>query len=411
MDIKREVKPSRRKYFIGGGALVLVVAATVALRRLPQAAPNVERGTLWVDTVRRGEMIRKVSGTGTLVPEHIRIVSAVTAGRVEQLAMRPGVTVTKETVILDLVNPDEQLQLLEAQRGLTEAEGQLVNLRSTLESQRLNQQATVASLKTEFEQAKRGLTVAAAPGILSTNEVAQARDKAEELKSRMNIEQQRLTVLTEQTESQIKLQKEQVERLRAILRFRQERIEAMHVKAGEDGVLQEMNLEQGQWVVPGQQLAKVAQPGRLKAVLRIQEGQAKDVVLAQPVAVDTHNGIIPGKVIRIDPQSQGGTVLVDVGLEGQLPPGARPELSVDGTVEIERLPDVLYVARPAFGQAESTVGFFRLAPDGKEASRVSVKLGRGSVNTIEIKSGLKIGDIVIISDMSNWDAFDRVRLR
>ena len=414
VDIKREKPKSYRRYWLGGAAVLAIAAVTMALGRLEPAAPSVERGTLWIDTVRHGEMVRQVRGPGSLVPEQIRWISAITAGRVEQLPLRAGVPVTKEQLLLTLSNPDVQLQALEAHRQLTAAQAQLVSLRTTLETQRLNQQAVVATTRSDYQDALRVDTVAESldkRGLLSTNEVGKARDKAAELSERMRIEHDRLNVISSSIKQQIDLQQAQVERLQAIAAFHDEQVRSLQVRAGSDGVLQELPLELGQWVTPGYILAKVAQPGRLKAVLRIPETQAKDVQIGQPSSIDTRNGLVAGHVMRLEPAAQNGTVTVEVALDGALPKGARPDLSVDGTVEIERLTGVNYVGRPAYGQPESTVGMFRLSPNGQEATRVNVKLGRASVNTIEIQQGLSPGDRVIISDMSNWDSHPRIRLR
>ena len=392
----------------------MILLLTMALSRLEPAPPTVERATLWIDSVRRGEMVRQVRGPGTLVPEQIRWVSAVTAGRVEKLPVRPGQVVEEGTLLLELTNPDVQLEALEAQQQLSEAEADLVNVRTALETQRLNQEGVVATTRADYQEAKRNAAASTAldkKGMLSSMEVGRSKDREDELATRFEIEQQRLRVLEQSLERQVALQKAQVERLRAIAQFHQNRVASMQVRAGSAGVLQELPLELGQWANPGQLLAKVAQPGRLKAVLRIPETQAKDVQVGQRTSIDTRNGIVPGRVFRIDPAVQNGTVTVEVALEGELPKGARPDLSVDGTIEIERLSDALYVGRPAYGQAESTVGLFRLEPDGENAVRVNVELGRSSVNTIEVKNGLKPGDKVIISDMSQWDSHDRVRLR
>ena len=405
--------------YIAAG-LVGIAGTTLALSRLEPAAPTVERGTLWIDSVRKGTMLRQVRAPGTLVPEQIRLISAVTAGRVEQILVRPGTPVTAQTALLEMSNPDVQLQALEAQRQLTAAEGDLVNLRSSLETARLQQEGAVATLRTQHQEAQRTLKVVTAlegKKLASENEIKTVRERAAELEQRLEIEQQRLQVLTESQKGQLALQKAQVERNRAIAQFQEDRVQSMKVVAGSDGVLQELGgaqtgqLELGTWVNPGFILAKVAQPGKLKAVLRVPETQAKDVVLGQPTSIDTRNGVVAGHVMRIDPAVQNGTVAVEVALEGQLPRGARPDLSVDGTIEIERLQNVLYVGRPAYGQAESVVGLFRLEPDGKTASRVNVKLGRSSVNTIEVVQGLQPGDRVIISDMTQWDNADKVRLK
>ncbi|HEU4643040.1 MAG TPA: HlyD family efflux transporter periplasmic adaptor subunit [Gemmatimonadaceae bacterium] len=414
MDIPREPKSKRRRWIVGGAAVVGIVIVTAALGRLEPAAPSVDRGTLWIDTVRKGEMVRQVRGPGTLVPEQILYLSAVTGGRVEKIHVRPGEKVTANTLILEMSNPDVQLEALSAEQQLSAAEAALVSLKTTLETQRLNQEGTVATTQQQYNEAKRNADVANGldtKGLLSPVEVGNARDRATEAQKRLEVETQRLAVMSKSIDEQLALQQQQVARLRAIADFQRKRVESMQLHAGADGVLQDMDLQPGQWVQPGTLLAKVAQPGRLKAVLQIPETQAKDVALGQPAAIDTRNGIVKGHVVRMDPSAHNGTVTVDVALDGALPPGARPDLSVDGTIEVERLKDVLYVGRPAYGQAESTVGLFKLTPDGKEAVRVNVKLGRSSVNTIEVVQGLNVNDKVIISDMSAWDSHDRVRLR
>ena len=414
MDIPREPPSKKKRYIIGAIAVVGIVAITAALGRLEPAAPSVDRATLWIDTVRQGQMVVQVRGPGTLVPEQIQWISAITGGRVEKIHERPGKTVTPSTLILEMTNPDVQLEALSAEQQLNAAEAVLVQLKLSLQTDRLAQEGVVATARSEYQTAKRQADVAVAldkKGLMSPQEVGDARDKATESETKFKVETQKLDELSKSVDEQIALQKQQVERLRAIAQFQRSRVRSMEVLAGAEGVLQDMDLQPGQWVQPGQLLAKVAQPGRLKAVLRIPETQAKDVQIGQVASIDTRNGIVAGHVIRVDPSVQNGTVTIDVGLEGKLPPGARPDLSVDGTVEIERLKDVLYVGRPAYGQAESTVGIFKLTPDGSEATRVNVKLGRASVNTIVVEQGLNVGDRVIISDMSNWDSHDRVRLR
>ena len=414
MDIPRQQPKSRKKYVYAVAGLAAVVFLTVALARMEPAAPSVERATLWIDSVARGTMIRQVRAPGRLVPEQIRYIPAVTSGRVEQIHVRPGTQVTEETVLLEMSNPDVQLEALSAQQQLSSAEGNLLSLQTNLESQRLNQEAVVASARSQYLEAKRNADVFLAldeKGLSTPMEVGRAKDQVEEAATRLRVEEERLRVTSESIARQLELQRSQVQRLRNIVQFQLNRIASMRVKAGAVGVLQQMSLEPGQWVNAGSMLAQVSEPGRLKAELRVPETQARDVIIGQSVAVDTRNGIIPGRVIRIDPGAQNGTVGVDVALEGELPRGARPDLSVDGTIEIERLENVMYVGRPAYGQAESTVGLFKLAPDGQSAMRVNVKLGRSSVNTIEVQQGLDVGDKVIISDMSAWDNVDRVRLR
>jgi multidrug resistance efflux pump len=401
LDIAREKKPDRRRILYIGGACAALVIVTVGLSRLRPAAPSVERGTLWMDTVRQGPMVREVRGPGTLVPEQIRWVSAVTPGRVEKKPVQPGARVTAGTILLELSNPDVQIQLLQAERQLTDAESQLLALKTTLETQRLNQAGVVASIRSEYRDAIRKAladSTLASQNLIATSDYARSRDHAEELTERLQVEQQRLQIYTANIGEQLAVQGEQTKRLKAVADFQRSMVNSMVVRAGSDGVLQELPLEVGQWAISGALLAKVVQPERLKAVLRIPETQAKDVTIGQPASIDTRNGIVKGHVMRIDPASLNGTVTVDVTLDGALPRGARPDLSVDGTIELERLDNVLHVGRPAFGQG------------GSEAERVRVDLGRSSVNTIEIVRGLAVGDVVILSDMSRWDAVERVRL-
>ena len=414
MDIPREpAKRGRKRILYGGLGLLAVVLATVALRNLKPAAPKVDRAAVWVDSVVRGPLVIEVRGPGTLVPERIRYISAVTAGRVEQRLAQPGQEVKAETVLLEMSNPDVQLQALESERQLTVAQADQVNLRANLASQRLNQEAAVAAARSAFLDAKRTADASdslAAKELISTSEASRARDRLEELSTRFKVEQERLQVMTQAADSQLALQQAQVNRLRDVTEFQRGRIRSMVVKAGTNGTLQELSLEVGQWAQSGASLARIVEPGRLKAVLRIPETQAKDVTLGQPAAIDTRNGIARGKVSRMDPAVQNGTVTVDVSLEGELPRGARPDLSVDGTIQVERLDNVLHVGRPAYGQAGSTVGLFKLVEDGTVAVRVNVRLGRTSVNTVEVLGGLQPGEKVIISDMSRWDGFDRVRV-
>jgi multidrug resistance efflux pump len=414
MDIARTPKKKRGKYIaIGAGALTLVLLALL-LGSLPAAAPSVDRSGILIDSVQRGTMVRAVRAPGTLVPEQVRFVSALTAGRIERLPVRPGATITAGSDLLEMSNPDVQLEALEAGRQVTAAEAALVNLETTLATQRLTQQAAIASAEAAASDAKRQATMLASLAkqqLASANDMAQANERATEQSARLAAEQGRLRVMDASMSRQVALQRTEVQRARSIAEFQQARVRSMHVVAPEDGVLQTLPLELGQWVVSGQVLATVAQPGRLKALLRVPETQARDVVVGQPVEIDTRNGIAKGHVTRTDPSVQNATVAVEVGLDGALPRGARPDLSVDGTIEIERLPDVLHVARPAYGQGESTVGLFKLDPDGKHATRVQVKLGRTSVNAIQILQGLAVGDRVIISDMSQWDDVERVKLR
>jgi multidrug resistance efflux pump len=414
LDIQRQPVKNRRRFLYLAAAIVAVVATTVGLSRLKPAAPSVELGTLWMDTVRKGPMVREVRGPGTLVPEQIRWISAVTPGRVDRVLVQPGVMVDENTLLLELSNPDVQIQSLQAQRELTAAEAELISLKTNLEAQRLTQVGVVATAKSAYREAQRKAKADSdlvAQNLISTAEAGRSGDQAEEMTARMEIEDRRLAILTDNMKEQLDVQQAQVERLRAIAAFQRRQVESMVVRAGASGVLQELPMQVGQWAISGATLAKVVRPEKLKAVLRIPETQAPDVTVGQAAAIDTRNGIVKGHVVRMDPASQNGTVTVDVTLDGTLPKGARPDLSVDGTIEIERLSDVLHVGRPAYGQANSTVGIFRMVPGSDEAERVQVGLGRSSVNTIEVLRGLNEGDVVILSDMSRWDAVDRVRVK
>lgn len=420
MDIKRAPPSKRNQYIAWGFGIVVIVLVSLGISKLKPAAPSVERATLWVDSVRRGELLREVRAAGTLVPEHMRIIAAVTAGRIEQLPVRPGVTVTPATLIVEMSNTDVQLQALQAEQSLTQARSGLANLRTGLLQQRLAQESAIAQLATQIQTADRQLKLVEAldkKSLASGSELAAARDLVRELQTRERIERDRLEEMNASAKEQLVLNQEQVTRLSAIVAEQMNRVRSMRVVAGENGVLQNLGpqggigLELGQWVNPGMELARVAQPGRLKAVIRVPESQARDIAVGQKATVDTRNGIVAGRVMRIDPASQQGTVTVEVTIEGELPRGARADMSVDGTIEIERLPNVLYVGRPAYGSAESTVGLFKISSDGKEATSVPVKLGRASVNTVEVLTGLSVGDSVIISDMSTWDNVSRVRLK
>ncbi len=413
MDIPRTPPKNRRRpLYMGGGALLLVVVVVAALR-LDPAAPPVDRGTVWTDTVRQGDMVRQVRGPGTLVPERIRIITAVTAGRVEAIHLFPGDSVGPATLLVELSNPDVQLEGLDAERQLAAALAEMANLRSSLETQRLNQEVVVAMVEADHAEAMRQVETnreLSRRDLVPRLDVERAEARATELGRRLELERRRLEIATEAVEGQLSVQRNQVERLRAIAQFQQGRAASMQVRAGVDGILQELPLQVGQWAVPGQELARVVEPGRLRAVLRIPETQARDVALGQRALVDTRSGVVEGRVVRIDPAVQGGTVTIDVALEGELPRGARPDLSVDGLVEIERLDDVLHVGRPALAQAGTRTTVFRVEPGGRHAVRVPVVLGAGSVNTIQILEGLSPGDVVILSDMSAWDGHDRVRL-
>ena len=395
------------------GVVILIPLVTIGLSRLKPAAPSVERATLLIDTVKRGEMLRQVRGLGTLVPEDIRWIPAMTEGRVERRVLRPGAVVTPDSVILELSNPDLERQVVDAEWQLKAAEAEYANLQVKLESDLLNQRAAAATVQADHRQAQLQADVDAQlvkDGLTSELNLKRSKVKAEELATRVELDQKRLDIAADAAKAQLAVQQAKVEQLRALYELRRKQFASLHVRAGVAGVLQLVPVEEGQQVAPGANLARVADPKRLKAEIRIPEVQAKDVQIGQVASIDTRNGIVPGRVTRIDPAVQNGTVTVDVTLEGVLPQGARPDLSVDGTIEIERLPDVIYVGRPVHGQPDSMVGIFKVSKDGKEATRVPVKLGRSSVSTIQILDGLEVGDQVILSDMSAWDAFDRVRL-
>jgi HlyD family secretion protein len=417
VDIKRPDSVLRakriRRTLWTVAALVVIGGVSFAVSRLEPAAPSVDKATVWIDTVKRGPMVRQVRGSGTLVPEDTRWIPALTDGRVERIVLRPGAIVTPDAVILELSNDTLQQSVLEAQLQLRSAEASYTNRKVELENNLLQQRSGVATIEAELRQARLQAEAdeeLAREGLTSELTRKISRSRAEELANRFDIEQKRLAKAEAATESQLAVQATEVDRLRTIFQLRRSQLDALRVRAGTAGVLQQVPVEVGQRVAQGANLARVADPARLKAELRIPETQAKDIQIGQPAAVDTRNGIIAGTVSRIDPAAQNGTVTVDVALEGELPKGARPDLTVDGTVELERLVNVVYVGRPAFGQEQSTITLFKLVPNSDEAIRVKVALGRSSVNTIEILSGLQPGDQVVLSDMTAWDAFDRVRL-
>jgi HlyD family secretion protein len=410
-DIIRRRKLRRAAYV--AAALIVVALASVALARMEPAAPLVERGTLWIDTVKRGPMIRQVRGLGTLVPEDTRWLASLTEGRVERILLRPGATVTADTVVLELSNSGVEQEAINARLGLQSAEAALVSLRVQLQNEVLTQQAVVATARSEYTQAQLEADANATlveQKLLGTLVFRQSLTRAEALKTRYEIEQKRLATAEESTEARTRVQQAAIDQARAVLELRESRLTALRVRPGFSGVLQQVGVEVGQQVAPGQNLARVADPGRLKAELRISETQARDVEVGQRADVDTRNGVIQGVVSRKDPAAVNGTVTVDVSLTGPLPRGAVPDLSVDGTIELERLDNVLTVGRPAFGQEQGTISLFRVDAEGS-GRRVQVTLGRSSVNTIEVRSGLAAGDQVVLSDMSAWDSTDRVRIR
>jgi HlyD family secretion protein len=416
VDIARSPSVIRRKKIrrgaFGVAALVGIILITVGVSRLKPAAPSVDRATVWVDTVKRGQMLRQVRGSGTLVPEDIRWIPATTQGRVERILLRPGAQVTPDTVILELSNPDLQQLVTEAKLALQSAQASFENRKAELESALLAQQSSAATIEANYNQAALDLEAneqLLKDGLVSDLLVRQKRGQVKELENRLAIEQKRLEMTTNGLRSQLAPQEAEVDQRRSALQLRIRQLEDLRVKAGMSGVLQSVPVEVGAQVGPGTNLARVADPRALKAELRIAETQMRDIRIGQYAEIDTRNGIVPGSVSRIDPASLGGTVGVDVTLEGDLPPGARPDLSIDGTVRLEELNDIIFVGRPAFGQENSAVSLFKCGAD-QEAVRSPVRLGRSSVSTIEIVEGLQPGDKVILSDMSTYDDYQRVRL-
>jgi len=392
--------------------LVAASAVTLGLSRMAPAAPSVDGATLWPDTVKRGEMLRQVRGLGTLVPEEVRFIPATSDSIIEERKLRAGETVTPNSIILVMSNPDVQQRAIDAELQLKGAEADLANLQATLQSQILNQQAAQASVESDYNRAKLDFEAnreLAKDGLIADVILKKSQVTTQELAAKNEMEKKKVEVNSRSADAQIAAQQARVDQYRASLELRRKQVDELTVRAMVAGVVQQVPVEPGQRVSQGTILAKIAQPGRLRAELQIAETQVKDVALGQIATIDTRNGIIPGQVIRIDPASVNGTVKVDVQLNGEYPKGVRPDLSVDGTIEVERLPDVMYVGRPAYGQADTTVSMFKWLPNG-EAVRVQVKLGRTSVNTIEIKEGLQIGDRVILSDMSAWDSYDRLRI-
>ena len=416
MDIQRDDlkrRKQRRRLALAGLGVAALLAMGGVVASLEPAAPSVERSSLWLDTVRRGEMLREVRGPGTLVPREVRWIAANTAARVERIVARPGAKVEPDTVILELSNPEVVEQQLAAEANLRAAEADYAARRMSLESALLDQRANFAAVEADYEsarlqaEAESGL---AQKGIISRIQHRRSELSADQLKVRLDIERQRLAKLGETHVAQLAADQARIAQLRGAADLRRRQAEALQVRAGIEGVLQLVPVEAGQQVTPGTNLARVARPDELMAELRIPETQAKDIAIGQEAKVDTRNGIVPGQVTRIDPSVQNGSVLVDVELTGPLPPGARPDLSVDGTIQIERLADVMHVGRPAYGQPESEVRLFRIDPESGVAHRVPVRLGRASVSLIEVQQGLAPGDQIILSDTSQWDEYDRLRI-
>jgi len=419
VDIIREdlsEKKRKKRIVMAAAAAGAILLITLGLSKLKPAAPTVEKSTIWMDTVKRGPMVRQVRGPGSLVVESsgIRVLSAATEGRVERLLVEPGALVQPDTVILEMSNPELQRDALDAEQAMKAGQAELMNTRVAVQRDKLDQKARAATVESDYHQAElqaetnEGLHK---EGIVASLVLKLSQVRAEELETRNALEKERLAIAEDSAKAQLEASEAHFQQLKVQAELMHSQMDALKVRATIPGVLQEVPVQVGQLTQPGTMLAKVVQPNKLKAQLKIAETQAKDIVIGQPASIDTRNGIVPGKVSRVDPSSQNGTVTVDVALEGELPQGARPDLSVDGTIELDRLKDALYVGRPAFGQEKSLVGLFLVNEDGDEATRVKVKLGKSSVNTVEIVEGLKPGDRVILSDMSAWDAHDRVRLK
>ena len=410
-DIAR--KKTRRRNFYAGASIVSVALITFGVSRLEPAVPQVDRNTVYLDTVQQGSMVRQVRGTGRLVPEEIRWIPATTEGNVDRILIAPGAEVQPDSVILKLSNPELEQSALEAEFQLKAGEARYISRKVDLDSQLLTQRAALATVQAGLMQASLQAEAdeeLASKGLVSKIQVKQSQVAEQEFQIRFELEQERLNIAAGSVEAQLAVEQAEVDRLQTLWRLRLNQVADLEVRAGMSGVLQQVPIDEGQRVTTGTNLARVGDPSLLKAALRIAETQAKDIQIGQSVAIDTRNGIIPGHVARIDPAVENGTVTVDVTLEGLLPRGARPDLTVDGTIELERLDDVVFVGRPVFGREQSVVSLFRLDGESAGATRTRVRLGRASVNTIEVLEGLQPGDRVILSDMSAWDAFDRVRL-
>jgi HlyD family secretion protein len=418
MDIKRPGKSKLKKRIRNGVLIVVGLVAvggiTVGLTKLKPASPTLDRSTAVIDTVKRGQFLRQVRGIGTLVPQLTRWVPAPADGRLEKILVEPGVEVSTGTVIFELSNPQMEQQAIDAEFQMKAAQADQENLKVRLESDGMTQQSAIASINAEYSQAKMQLEtdeILGKQGLVPLILLKVARVRVQDLANRLKIEQQRLAISSKATKAQINAQQARIDQLRALAGLKKSQVDALKVRAGTNGVLQQVSVQVGQQVTPGFNMARVADPASLKAELRIAETQIKDVKLGQPVEVDTRNGIIQARVSRIDPAAREGTFVVDAELIGPLPASARPDLSVDGTIELERLDNCLNMGRPAFGQGQQTVGIFKLTPDGQDAIRTQVTLGRASVSTIEIVSGLREGDQVILSDTSAWDNYNEIRVR
>jgi multidrug efflux pump subunit AcrA (membrane-fusion protein) len=418
MDISRpDLKKKRRRnqWIFAGCAVIALAVLAFFVMRLKPASPEVDRATVWTDAVKRGALLRQVRGPGTLVPreDKIRLIPAETEATVMRIRVLPGAKVEPDTVLMDLVDPQLQQELLDAQLQLKGAQADYINTRAKVQSDLMDQKAAAATVGADHHQAQLQAQTDKSLydlGVISGLTYSASKGKAEELTTRNDLEKQRLTLNEKAIETQLSVQQTKVDQARALLGLKQKQLDALSVRAGISGVLVELPHQVGEHVAPGTTLAKVVQPDQLKASLKIAETQARDIQIGQPAEIDTHNGVIDGKVMRIDPAVLNGTVTVDVELAGALPQGARPDLSVDGTIDLDRMADVLYVGRPAFGNENSTISLFKLSADGKTAVRVPVKVGRASVNSIQVLEGLDVGDTVILSDMSRWENTDRIRL-
>jgi HlyD family secretion protein len=412
-DIKR--RKMRQQWIVIGSTVVVLGAVALFVMRLKPASPTVDRATVWTDTVKHGPLLRQVRGPGTLVPreDKIRLIPAETEATVVRIRVLPGAIVQPDTLLMDLVDPQVQQELLDAQLQLKAAQADLTNVRAKLQSDLMTQKAAAATVSSDHSQAQLQAQTDKSLydlGVISGLTYSASKGKADELTTRNNLEKERLVLNEKTIETELAVQQTKVQQAQALLALKQKQMDALSVRAGISGVLVDLPHQVGEHVEPGTTLAKVVQPDQLKASLKIAETQARDIQIGQPSEIDTHNGVIPGKVMRIDPAVVNGTVTVDVELAGALPQGARPDLSVDGTIDLDRMADVIYVGRPAFGNENSTISLFKLGSDGKTAVRVPVKVGRASVNSIQVIEGLQNGDTVILSDMSRWDNTDKIRL-
>ena len=419
MDIARpEFKERKRKrqIAIGSAVTVVVLVLTVFVYRLRPAAPTVERGTVWTDSVKRGSMLRQVRGIGSLVPsqESVLQIPAETDATIIRILLLPGSLVKADSVLVQMSDPTVEQAAVDAQLQWKAAQAELQSERMKLESDLMNQKAGAATVKADYNQTQLQSQTDKALydlGVISGLAYKASKSKADELTIRNGLEDQRLESTQKSIDAQLAQLQAKVDQMRVLAQLKQKQLDDLKVRAKIEGVLVELPLHVGQHVTPGTMLAKVVQPNHLMAELKIAETQARDVQIGEPASIDTHNGVIAGSVMRVDPGVQNGTVTVDVKLVGELPKGARPDLSVDGTIDLERLDNVLYVGRPAFGQENSTISLFRLDSDGRDATRVPVKVGRASVNSIQVIEGLHEGDTVVLSDMSRWDNTDRIRLQ